>query len=147
MRRVLFANQAPFEANLPPCSFVRLFRHPTSFVSYAFPTQLEEGAGRRGGRGRCTRRCVALRFECPGACRRCSRFISRCSRSFFIATLVWVDSRHVCHEVATSGVRDYVRGLSWEIFVFFQPFLYFITLDITLLRETAVVHAMEKCIK
>lgn len=33
----------------------------------------------------CTHRRIAVHFVYPGACRRCSRFLSRCSRLFFIA--------------------------------------------------------------
>lgn len=50
---------------------------------------------RRSSEEWCTHRCIAVRFVCPGACRRWFRFLSRSSRLFFIIALAWVDSRHV----------------------------------------------------
>lgn len=150
---------SPIRRHLRP-TFRRFFRHPISRVrvellslllssrldAFLMSSQLgkEGGRGAGGGGRRRTCGCVALlRFERPGACRRCFRFISRCSRDRSL-------SRHSCGcRLSTRVTRrrplpawaltsDLVaRSVSSSCFFFF----YFITLDVTLPRET---HSMEK---
>lgn len=110
--------------------FVPLFRLHAFLTS----SQLEKEGGRRGrggGEEERTCRCVALRSERPGACRRCFRFISRCSRDRSLSRHSCGSTFDTCHEAAaTSGVGADER--SRREICFFQ--LFFFTLLHSILR-------------